>query len=380
VLGPSQFGVRTLVAALLASPLALTASPTLAAPPDAGASAVSDWTQIDHTHPADQQSFFMDTWSDGTDVWAAGYRRTIVAGTVEWRTWVQRCSASAGTCHLENTRDVESAPSNTFLEGVTGTSASDVWVAGYATPPFAPFAPLTEHWDGSTWTIVPTPVGVGSLYAISSAGPDDVWAVGLDRRVGTTAKPLALHWDGTAWSEDPVQVHQCEGDMTISDVDADGRHPIAVATCYASGQARAMILSRRAHGWRAEPITGVRKATLALQSVEWVGNKAWIGGAVRGSQAVTLRQQDGVWTSVPTPGKAGLVNGFAGSNANDVWAVGVFKKYGWMTMHWDGTEWTRVNDPGPGGLEAVTLTSDGTPWAVGANYTLSTIQRYDGPL
>jgi hypothetical protein len=63
-----------------------------------------------------------------------------------------------------------------------------------------------------------------------------------------------------------------------------------------------------------------------------------------------------------------------------VWAVGVFESYGWMTMHWDGHAWMLVDDPGPGWLESVVLTADGTPWAVGQRSGLSEIQRYDGPL
>jgi hypothetical protein len=61
---------------------------------------------------------------------------------------------------------------------------------------------LTEHWDGTQWSIVPTP-GINApdnfLSALSAVSTNDVWAVGSSFNHGQTST-LLEHWDGTQWS------------------------------------------------------------------------------------------------------------------------------------------------------------------------------------
>ena len=65
---------------------------------------------------------------------------------------------------------------------------------------------MTLHWDGTSWSLIPSPdpgggdAGASQLFAVSAVSPTDVWAVGLytgDIAIDT----LILHWDGTAWSQ-----------------------------------------------------------------------------------------------------------------------------------------------------------------------------------
>jgi hypothetical protein len=62
-------------------------------------------------------------------------------------------------------------------------------------------APLIEHWDGTRWTQVVAPAGVGCLSDVEAVTADDAWAVGsgpLGFEGGTI-----LHWDGIAWAVSP---------------------------------------------------------------------------------------------------------------------------------------------------------------------------------
>src|SRR5882757_6161951 len=82
-------------------------------------------------------------------------------------------------------------PSGTVkdLNGVWGTSASNVWAVGDGT---------ILHYDGATWA----PVAGGSgdaLFGIWGSSASDVWAVGNDG--GQT--PVILHYDGASWSSVP---------------------------------------------------------------------------------------------------------------------------------------------------------------------------------
>src|SRR5579871_2540105 len=92
---------------------------------------------------------------------------------------------------------------NNVLQGVSGSSTSDVWAVGkYYTQSGGPFT-LTEHWNGSSWSIVPSPnpaSGGNQLYGVADVSPTDAWAVGQDSTSGVMAS-LILHWNGSDWSQ-----------------------------------------------------------------------------------------------------------------------------------------------------------------------------------
>jgi hypothetical protein len=83
-------------------------------------------------------------------------------------------------------------------------SGQDAWAVGeYDVPGYAPMT-LTEHWDGSTWTRIPSPNPDGnrgsSLLAVEGVSETDVWAVGEGFGKSPRVRPLIEHWDGSAWS------------------------------------------------------------------------------------------------------------------------------------------------------------------------------------
>jgi hypothetical protein len=86
-----------------------------------------------------------------------------------------------------------------FLEAVSGNSPDDVWAVGADNDA----GTLIEHWDGSTWSVVPSPSpgAAASLADVTAISADDAWAVGTTRASATRPpKTLLLHWDGTSWS------------------------------------------------------------------------------------------------------------------------------------------------------------------------------------
>jgi hypothetical protein len=88
------------------------------------------------------------------------------------------------------------------LNGVAARSASDVWAVGYDRT-FTGAQTLTEHWNGSTRTVVssPNPGTSGNyLNGVSAISASDVWAVGSYTNSGSPAQTLVEHWDGTSWA------------------------------------------------------------------------------------------------------------------------------------------------------------------------------------
>jgi hypothetical protein len=88
----------------------------------------------------------------------------------------------------------------TTLTDVAAVSANDVWAVGtYYSGDKHGNQPLTEHWNGTAWSIVAA-ASPGRDFVFSSLtalATDDVWAVGFQ---DTGGGPLAEHWNGSSWS------------------------------------------------------------------------------------------------------------------------------------------------------------------------------------
>jgi hypothetical protein len=63
---------------------------------------------------------------------------------------------------------------------------------------------LVEHWDGYSWSIVPSPdppdEGESTLDAVACLSDADCWAVGAAGHLFDDKGTLAEHWDGTSWA------------------------------------------------------------------------------------------------------------------------------------------------------------------------------------
>jgi hypothetical protein len=99
------------------------------------------------------------------------------------------------------------------LNGVVALAPNDVWAAGYSTSASGmPTTTLTEHYDGTSWTVVPSPnVGPDSQYqsnrllGVLAVSSTDLWAFGSYFAASGSEEEstLILHWDGTSWSVTP---------------------------------------------------------------------------------------------------------------------------------------------------------------------------------
>jgi hypothetical protein len=108
---------------------------------------------------------------------------------------------------------------NGHLNAVLALAPNNVWAVGLSTPTGAQQSAtqtLIEHFDGTSWSVVPSP-NVGSndfqsnqLLGLTANSPDDIWAFGSHLSTdGLQTLTLVLHWDGTSWtiipSPDPTK-------------------------------------------------------------------------------------------------------------------------------------------------------------------------------
>jgi len=91
---------------------------------------------------------------------------------------------------------------NNFLNSVTTVSANDVWAVGTSTNNSHIDKTLIEHWDGTRWSVVPSPNGGSSnnfLGEVSAASANDIWTVGAYNNTNNVSLTLIEHWNGSKW-------------------------------------------------------------------------------------------------------------------------------------------------------------------------------------
>src|SRR5262249_24932077 len=81
---------------------------------------------------------------------------------------------------------------------------NDIWAVGdIAGSSASTEVTLAEHFDGTAWSVIPTPAVSGSMFSsVAGVAGDDVWAVGT-QAAGRSGDALIEHWDGISWSVVP---------------------------------------------------------------------------------------------------------------------------------------------------------------------------------
>jgi hypothetical protein len=97
------------------------------------------------------------------------------------------------------------------LNAISADGPNDVWIVGTfldeISPTFFPTETYSLHWNGTAWSVVPMPLinssNINAFFhfnAIKANSPTDVWAVGDSGVVDGGSSTLIEHWNGTAWS------------------------------------------------------------------------------------------------------------------------------------------------------------------------------------
>jgi hypothetical protein len=104
-------------------------------------------------------------------------------------------------------------PSLASLDGVFNSvialATNNVWAVGdyCVSSTCGTTHTLVAHWNGSTWSQVPSPnPSINSeLFGIAAIAPVNIWATGSEYAGGSTpAGPLTENWNGFRWSVVPA--------------------------------------------------------------------------------------------------------------------------------------------------------------------------------
>ena len=279
------------------------------------------------------------------------------------------------------------------LLGVTAVTSSNVWAVGFSASLTTDYATLAEHWDGSTWSIVPTPNPPGlhtvSLNAVAAISANDIWAVGGNppSQGGYSGQALLEHWNGSTWSIVAA--------------------PPSTATWFASSRfGLAAVASNDVWAvgnfdsfhWDGTSWSVVQGAQSTVAASATGAASVWaVGSYTSGSYgynttntvAYLWNGSSWVQTSTVSPTLADSFRGVSARASNDVWAVGASGRLT-LTEHWDGSSWKVEPSPnantasnGWNNLLALKAIASNDVWAVGyyfdaAGNQLTLTEHYAG--
>ncbi|MFL5797106.1 MAG: hypothetical protein ACJ77A_04125 [Actinomycetota bacterium] len=295
----------------------------------------STWTQKTSQNPGGSTQFHELSDADGTsasNVWAVGdYIPTLAQQTLteHWTgsSWITQASPNPGGSSLDS-----------ILTGVAAISASNAWAVGYYSNGTADQT-LVEHWNGTSWKVVPSPNPGGSsrndfLYGVAAVSATNVWAVGRFDN-GSANRTLIEHWNGHTW--------------------------LRVASPNIGGST--------AHN-------GLNAVTATSASDAWA-----VGGGGNADKTLIEHWNGKTWTRVTSPNGGGPSSPFSdlvgvvATSPSNAWATGFYSTDNvnqTLVEHWNGKVWTLVGSPNPGGssnsniLDAVDASSASNMWTVGS--------------
>jgi hypothetical protein len=256
--------------------------------------------------------------------------------------------------------DPASETQTVSLRAIAAASPKDVWAVGSVE---GSFQSLIQHWNGSRWSVVPSPtfVGQGRLLAVTAISVNDAWAVGnYSPGLGPTQQALIEHWNGTRWSMIPSP-HPGLG-SGLSKVEAISANNIWAVGSFTDGsQVQTLIMHWDGSQWSVVKSPNPGKARNELSSVTVVSARdIWAAGSFSNStqgqieeETLTLHWDGSQWSVVesPGPGNNNTLSDVAALSGNDVWAVGYETDINGHSQklieHWDGTRWSVVKSPGP---------------------------------
>jgi hypothetical protein len=222
-----------------------------------------------------------------------------------------------------------------ILYGVAAISDSDVWAVGTDKDASGAWHALTEHWNGSSWSVIPA-VDAGSggnnLYAVTAVSSTSVYATGQQSGAGFPSQVLTEHWNGSSWSllstptdssASPVPLG-IAGNDTLLNVVGDGENSLNPYTTFVAAGApnKLAVLST--------PSNGAGENDLFAAATAADGSTWAVGWAVDPSSlnhsTLALQGVNGTWSIATSPNPGTGDNGLAGITAipgGGLWAVGI---------------------------------------------------------
>ena len=344
----------------------------------------SDWETVASANAGRQANSLSSVAAVAdNDVWAVGwaFNQSLFA----YRTVTEHWNGTRWSL----VRSPNATNGYNFLNGVAVVAANDVWTVGQAANGSI-YSTLVERWNGVAWSIIPSPNVAGNsniLEAISVVSANDIWAVGYSSDSSFNNHPLTIHWNGATWRIVPSP---SVNDDILFGVDAVASNDVwAVGRSFQ--EARTLTIHWNGSAWSVVPSPNDSTEDNILFGVAAVtSNDVWAVGIACCSKTLAIHWDGASWSVVPTPifdpnATNQVLVGIVALSSDDIWTAGQYivplqgSAQFTLTENWDGSNWNFVPSPNAQNsnnrLHGITATPNGTLWAVGTTGVFTRPER-----
>jgi hypothetical protein len=244
------------------------------------------------------------------------------------------------------------------LYRVTALAADDVWAVGSYFMSSGTTHTLVMHWNGTVWSVVPSPdsgSGGSSLYGVAAAAPNDIWAVGAGGEgtdPGLQSQPLIEHWNGTAWSLIPSPALPT-GRGYLKDVAVVNAGDVwAVGSVWTGSHTEALTEHWNGTAWSLIPSPPPHSGDNFLTGVGATAEgDVWAVGATNPFETLTLHWDGTVWTTIPALGPGELAS-IKWVPSSGLWTIGygygpLYQPLTLIAHYWDPLRFADVPPGSP---------------------------------
>jgi hypothetical protein len=222
---------------------------------------------------------------------------------------------------------------------------------------------LSEHWDGTTWSAVPTAVPAGasvtSMFGVSCGSPDSCTAVGQVGDPDGGGGTLAEHFDGQKWTIEPTPAFPPSAQPQLLAVSCSGTDCMAVGRKLSGNGFAPIAESFNGHSWSLVSLaTPAGSVAFTLGAISCASPASCYAVGASGTQSApgsTLTEQwnGHSWAVVASPSAAGLdnLNGVSCTSSQSCVAVGAASTgttQSTLAMRLSGGHWAITPTPSPG--------------------------------
>jgi hypothetical protein len=270
------------------------------------------------------------------DVWAVGYFFTCTSLLKPMAMHWNGAQWSVVPTPKLNTND------NAAFNSIVALAANDIYAVGYQPASNGAVLTLIEHWNGVAWSVVSSPNGNATgnvLTSVTANSPTDIWAVGDQVAPGVEVRTLALHFNGSTWSVVPTPNPVHGGNLTqnvLTSVVATAPNDVtAVGYTLANLTELTMVQHWDGNSWTVVPSPNMSNTPGSFNTLRGVTavNRSdlyavgfFANSTTNGQQLRLLLHFDGTaWNIISSPGKATAqqLNGaFARLGDGNVWVAG----------------------------------------------------------
>lgn len=301
------------------------------------------------------------------------------------------------------------AGSQYALINTTCLSDADCWAVGatLSGPHNNPSAGLTEHWNGSSWSVVPSPAPPGPggalIVAVTCATSSDCWAAGTLMTNGNQSGALLEHWNGSKWALSTFapsgQAYQefnavtCDGPSDCWAVGTAGPNPqnsdfLPIFPGAVGDQGLVEHWNGEAWSLTTNPVAASPEGRYLAGVTCVTKTNCWISGTTtnssgRSAGSLTERWNGSSWVVVssPTPPDASgaILSSVSCLGATECWASGSINQGATTNFQpealiesWNGTTWTVQSSPNVTALSflrGIACVHGTGCWAMGSSVT-----------